>query len=102
MTDHVYVHTILPTGPDTCIFQCMMLIDKAPETDKAERYWQKNYDLIRVVFNEDFEIGEGIQKGLATGANTSFVFGTYECGLHHGQKSIDAALAGDLRPPAVG
>lgn len=96
MTDHVYVHTIIPTGPGTCVFQCMMLIPEAPQTEKAEGYWQKNYDLIRVVFNEDFEIGEGIQKGLDTGANTHFVFGKYECGLHFGQKSIDDALAGKI------
>ncbi|SDY87751.1 Phenylpropionate dioxygenase, large terminal subunit [Lentibacter algarum] len=96
MTDHVYVHTIIPTGPGTCVFQCMMLIKEAPKTEKAERYWQKNYDLIRVVFNEDFEIGEGIQKGLETGANKHFVFGKYECGLHFGQKSIDDALVGKI------
>ena len=96
MTDHIYVHTIIPTGPGTCVFQCMMLVPEAPKTEKAERYWQKNYDLIRIVFNEDFEIGEGIQKGLDTGANQHFTFGKYECGLHFGQKAIDAALAGKI------
>jgi len=96
MSDHVYVHTIIPTGPGKCVFQCMMLIAEPPATEKAERYWQKNYDLIRVVFNEDFEIGEGIQKGLDTGANSQFVFGKYECGLHFGQKAIDDALAGKI------
>ena len=74
----------------------MMLIPEEPKTEKAKQYWQKNYDLIRVVFNEDFEIGEGIQKGLSTGANQHFVFGKYECGLHLGQKSIDDALAGKI------
>lgn len=98
MTDHIYIHTIIPTGPGTCIFQCMMLIPEAPATEKAERYWSKNYDLIRTVFEEDFIIGEGIQKGLETGANEAFVFGTYECGLHFGQKAIDDALEGRLRP----
>lgn len=96
MTDHVYVHTIIPTGPGTCVFQCMMLIPEPPQSEKAERYWRKNYDLIRVVFDEDFVIGEGIQKGLETGANQSFIFGKYECGLHFGQKAIDDALAGKL------
>jgi phenylpropionate dioxygenase-like ring-hydroxylating dioxygenase large terminal subunit len=96
MTDHVYVHTIIPTGPGTCVFQCMMLIPEPPATEKAERYWQKNYDLIRVVFKEDFVIGEGIQKGLDTGANQHFLFGKYECGLHFGQQAIDDALAGKI------
>ena len=96
MTDHVYVHTIIPTGPGTCVFQCMMLIPEAPQTEKAERYWQKNYDLIRIVFDEDFVIGEGIQKGLETSANQNFVFGKFECGLHYGQKAIDDAIAGKI------
>lgn len=101
MTDHVYVHTIIPTGPGTCVFQCMMLIPEAPATEKAERYWQKNYDLIRVVFNEDFEIGEGIQKGLDSGANQNFTFGKYECGLHFGQSAINDALAGKITAPRI-
>jgi phenylpropionate dioxygenase-like ring-hydroxylating dioxygenase large terminal subunit len=96
MTDHVYIHTIIPTGQDTCIFKCMMLIAEPPKTEKAERYWQKNYDVIRTVFDEDFEIGENIQKGLNTGANTEFLFGRYEIGLHLGTKAIHDALAGKL------
>lgn len=96
-TDHVYVHTIVPTGPGTCVFQCMMLIPETPQTEKSERYWNKNYELIRTVFDEDFVIGEGIQKGLETGANQHFVFGRYECGLHFGQKAINDALDGHLK-----
>ncbi len=96
MTDHVYIHTILPTGPGTCTFQCMMLVPEEPKSEKAERYWQKNYDLIRVVFGEDFDIGEGIQKGLDAGANQHFTFGKYEVGLQFGQKAIDDALAGKI------
>ena len=101
MTDHVYVHTIIPTGPGRCVFQCMMLIPEQPGSEKAERYWRANHDVVRTVFDEDFTIGEGIQKGLASGANEHFVFGTYECGLHFGQKAIDDALAGDLTVPRV-
>ncbi len=96
MTDHVYVHTIIPTGPGTCTFQCMMLVPEEPKSEKAERYWQKNYDLIRVVFGEDFDIGEGIQKGLDAGANRHFTFGKYEVGLHFSQQAIDEALAGKI------
>lgn len=97
MTDHVYVHTIIPTGPGTCIFKCMMLIAQPPQSDKAERYFRANYDVVRAVFNEDFEIGENIQKGLDSGANLSFVFGRNECGLHFGQSAITDALEGRLR-----
>lgn len=73
-----------------------MLIPEAPKTEKVERYWGKNYDVIRTVFNEDFEIGENIQKGLNTGANAEFLFGRYEIGLHLGTKAIHDALEGRL------
>ncbi len=49
-----------------------------------------------MVFNEDFEIGENIQKGLNTGANTEFLFGRYEIGLHLWTKTIHDALEGCL------
>ena len=99
MTDHVYVHTIIPTGPGTCVFQCMMLVPEAPATEKAERYWRANYDVVRRVFDEDFTIGEGIQRNFDAGVNETFVFGRYECGLHFGQKAIDDALAGKITVP---
>ncbi len=95
MTDHVYVHTILPTGQGTCAFHCMMLVPKGTEVDKA-KYWRANYDVVRTVFDEDFAIGEGIQKGFEAGANEFFTFGKYEVGLHHSQKAINDALAGKI------
>ena len=76
-----------------------MLVPEAPATEKAERYWEANYNVVRRVFDEDFAIGEGIQRNFATGANESFVFGTYECGLHFGQKAIDDALEGKIAAP---
>lgn len=96
MTDHVYIHTIIPTGPGTCVFQCMMLIPEAPASEKAERHWQRNFEVVRTVFDEDFVIGENIQKGLDAGANVDFVFGRYEIGLHYGRAAIDDALEGRL------
>ncbi len=99
MTDHVYIHTIIPTGPGTCAFHCMMLVPEQPGSEKAQRYWRKNYDVVRTVFDEDFAIGEGIQKGFGAGANEDVIFGRYEIGLHHGQKAINDAIAGKIAVP---
>ena len=74
----------------------MMLIPEEPADEKVQRYWEKNHDVVRVVFEEDFTIGEGIQKGFEANANQHFVFGKFECGLHFGQKAIDDALAGKI------
>jgi len=97
MTDHVYIHSIFPTGEGSCTFQCLMLIPEPPSSDKARSYWDANYNVVRKVFDEDFAIGEGIQQGFAAGVNEHFLFGRYESGLQLGQKAISDALAGRLR-----
>ncbi|MGK0260647.1 MAG: phenylpropionate dioxygenase-like ring-hydroxylating dioxygenase large terminal subunit [Candidatus Azotimanducaceae bacterium] len=101
MTDHVFVHTIIPTGQDTCVFKCLMLIPEVAETEKAQKYYEANYNVVRQVFDEDFEIGEGIQAGLATGVNENFTIGRYEAGLQLAQVAMDDALEGRLRVKAV-
>ena len=74
----------------------MMLIPEPAETEKAQKYWEANYNVVRTVFDEDFAIGEGIQQGFATGVNTNFTFGRFETGLQLGQKTIEDALKGEL------
>ena len=105
MTDHVYIHSVIPTGPGTCVFKCMMLVPAssktAQENAKAERYWEANYNVVRTVFSEDFAIGEGIQQGLSTGVNEHFVIGKYEAGIQLAQRAIDDALEGRLVCPEV-
>lgn len=96
MTDHVYIHTIIPTEPGKCVFKCIMLIPEPAATEKAERYWEANYNVVRTVFDEDFQIGEGIQQGFAAGVNEHFVIGSFETSVQLGQKAIDEALAGRL------
>lgn len=96
MTDHVYIHTIIPAGQGKCKFQCLMLIPEASATEKASKYWEANYQVVRTVFDEDFVIGENIQKGLSTGVNEHFVIGKFEACLQLGRKAIDDALAGRL------
>lgn len=97
MTDHVYIHTIIPTGQTSCIFQCQMLIPEAANTEKAEKYWQANYNVVQEVFDEDFVIGESIQAGLNAGANQHFTIGRYESCLQMARRSLADALAGRLK-----
>lgn len=101
MTDHVYVHSVIPTGPGTCVFRCMMLVPQDQMDEKAQRHWQANYDVVRTVFGEDFAIGEGIQQGLATGVNQHFTIGKYETGIQLAERAIDDALQGRLVCPEV-
>ena len=101
MTDHVYIHSVFPTGPGQCVFKCMMLVPHTPTDSASEAHWQRNYEVVREVFGEDFNIGQKIQLGLDSGANQHFLFGRYEYGLHLGRRAIDDAVAGDLRCPVT-
>lgn len=38
--DHIYIHTVIPTGPSSCVFQCMMLTPEEPVTEKAQKYYE--------------------------------------------------------------
>ena len=99
MTDHVYIHTIIPTGTNSCEFHCVMLIPESTDNEKAHKHWQANYDVVQRVFAEDFAIGEGIQAGLATGVNDHFTIGRFEAGLQLARKALDDALTGRLTVP---
>lgn len=106
MTDHVFVHSVIPTGPGKCVFKCIMLVpddaDLSEELqEKKARYWEANYNVVRTVFGEDFAIGEGIQKGLTTGVNEHFVIGKFEAGIQLAEKAIDEALRGRLVCPQM-
>jgi phenylpropionate dioxygenase-like ring-hydroxylating dioxygenase large terminal subunit len=104
MTDHVFVHSVIPTGSGKSVFKCMMLVpddaDLSAELQaKKARYWEANYNVVRTVFGEDFAIGEGIQQGLTTGVNEHFVIGQFEAGIQLAEKAIDDALGGRLVCP---
>jgi phenylpropionate dioxygenase-like ring-hydroxylating dioxygenase large terminal subunit len=104
MTDHVFVHSVIPTGPGKSVFKCIMLVPDAADFSaelqaKKARYWEANYNVVRTVFGEDFAIGEGIQQGLTTGVNEHFVIGQFEAGIQLAEKAIDDALGGRLVCP---
>ena len=63
-----------------------------PLTDKQTAYWDKNHALTVTTLNEDFEIGEKIQAGLAHGVNTSLTFGRFEGALDAFNQTVDHAL----------
>lgn len=104
MTDHVFIHSVIPTGPGKSVFKCIMLVpddaDLSAELQaKRARYWEANYSVVQTVFGEDFAIGEGIQQGLATGVNEHFVIGQFEAGIQLAERAIDDALGGRLVCP---
>jgi phenylpropionate dioxygenase-like ring-hydroxylating dioxygenase large terminal subunit len=96
LSDVIGLHHILPLGPDTCVYYNTMLIPEPADSDAQKRYLKSHYQLMCDVFSEDFEVGEGVQHGIASGANRSFVFGRFEQGPIHMHRLFKQALAGEL------
>ena len=76
--DHAQFSTIEPISPSLSRIHEITLIPQTPATEKAQKYWQANVDLYRRTLAEDYALAESIQKGIASGANESFTFGSYE------------------------
>lgn len=52
-------------------------------------HWERNHNITRVTLDEDFALGEGIQTGLSSGANTALNFGRFEGALTAFNKAVD-------------
>jgi phenylpropionate dioxygenase-like ring-hydroxylating dioxygenase large terminal subunit len=102
--DHVELWQIFP-GPSAPEDSVVLLSLYTPEpalTESARRHWDKNLDLVlHVVENEDFPLGEGVQRGLHTPAQQHIVFGRNEPGLAHFHRSV-TAMVGAAAPRAGG
>jgi len=93
--DHVDVLRVYPA--DRRVDECVMYVDwYVPEpatSEKAIRHWEKNVDLfLRTVIDEDFAVGEGIQRGFASAAQSHLTYGRYEVPLQHYHRALLAAL----------
>ena len=87
--DHLAMFTMKPISPERTEITFRMLIPKQGMTDKSEAYWKKNHQITSDTLDEDFGIGELIQKGIKSGANEHLRFGLYEGGLTQLEKLID-------------
>jgi phenylpropionate dioxygenase-like ring-hydroxylating dioxygenase large terminal subunit len=96
--DHFNVFAMYPGERiDESVCYLSVMIPDGPLTESARRHWDNNMDLAcRTVETEDFEMGEGIQRGLASGANTHMTYGRFEAGLPTFHRAIAHAL--DLQP----
>jgi phenylpropionate dioxygenase-like ring-hydroxylating dioxygenase large terminal subunit len=94
--DHIELWQIFPTSgaPDESTVLLSLYTPEPAITDSARRHWTKNLDLVvHVVENEDFPVGEGVQRGFHAGAQDHVVFGRNEPGLMHFHRHVTAALA---------
>jgi hypothetical protein len=90
--DHAGVLLLQPVDPHTTALHTFLLIPEPPATEKAERYWQKNHDILLGAVMEDVRLGESIQAGMRAGAVREVRFGRFEHGLRYFLESVDRRL----------
>jgi phenylpropionate dioxygenase-like ring-hydroxylating dioxygenase large terminal subunit len=90
--DHAAVFHAFPDGPTRTRFTSYTAVPEPPTTDKARAYWDANNAILYGATNEDFALGESIQRGLASGANEELVFGAFEHALAHFHAEIASRL----------
>lgn len=66
--------------------------DTTPLSEDPIKHWKQNHRITVTTLTEDFEIGEGIQAGLKSGANRHLTFGRYEGALNAFAKIVDAQI----------
>lgn len=94
--DHIEVVQAYPGhgGVDTAKIVFSLYTPKPVTDDKARRHFEQNFDLLlEVTDNEDFHLGEQIQRGFHAGGHDTVIYGRNEPGLAHYHRMIKAALA---------
>ena len=91
--DHSAVVHAWPDGPTRTRLTTYTVLPEPPTTDKARRHWDANNAILYGATDEDFALGESIQRGLASGANEDVLFGAFEHGLTHFHERVAERLA---------
>jgi phenylpropionate dioxygenase-like ring-hydroxylating dioxygenase large terminal subunit len=93
-SDHLETWRMLPgPTPERSVIEFALYTPEPPATEKARNYWKKNYDLaIKTVLNEDFALGEKMQRGFMSGLQAEVVYGRNEPALIHFHQRLRLAL----------
>jgi phenylpropionate dioxygenase-like ring-hydroxylating dioxygenase large terminal subunit len=95
--DHVEVVQAYPaeSGPDAANVVFTLYTPAVVTGERERRHFQKNFDLLlQVTAEEDFRLGEQIQRGFHVAGHDTVLYGRNEPGLAHFHRMIKAALGG--------
>ncbi len=90
--DHVATMTVWPDGVGRTVVQGGTLVPEPPATDKARAYWRRNQDIFYDAIDEDFEMIESIQRGLAAAAQPALRLGRMEWIIEDYHRGLEAAM----------
>lgn len=91
--DHFVWIQGLPLAPDRTRLVLSSMVPASDDTPQRHDYWTRNHALTIRALQEDFSLAEGIQRGLAGGANSQLNFGRYEGALALFNRCVDEAIA---------
>lgn len=91
--DHAAVIQAWPDGPTRTRFTAYTAVPEPATSERARAYWDRNNDILYGATDEDFALGESIQRGLASGANEEVLFGAFEHALTHFHDEVARRLA---------
>lgn len=89
--DHVIWINSQPSAPGLTLLTLTTLAPRHgpwADDEKAE-HWRRNHNITMRTLKEDFALAEGIQAGLVSGANESFIFGRFEGALARFNQTIE-------------
>lgn len=92
--DHIETFRIYPgPDPDHSRMHVSLYAPDPIESESSVRHWQNNMDLLlATVLEEDFPLGENIQRDFPSGAQSHITFGRNEPALAHFHRMLDEAL----------
>ena len=90
--DHFIWIQGMPVAPDHTRLRLSTIVPKEACTSDRQSYWRKNHELTMATLNEDFDLAEGIQAGIKSGANPHLNFGRFEGALAEFNRCVDEAI----------
>jgi len=91
--DHFVWIQSMPIAPGRTRLRLSTMVPREANTPERQGYWRRNHLLTTTTLDEDFDLGEGIQRGLASGANAHLNFGRFEGALVRFNRFVDKAIA---------
>lgn len=93
--DHFESWLVFPEGdrPDRCVARVQLLAPHPIKGESEQRMWDLNWKiLMQTVLEEDFPVGETMQRGFSSGAQDHVTFGRNEPALQHFHRSLAEIL----------
>jgi phenylpropionate dioxygenase-like ring-hydroxylating dioxygenase large terminal subunit len=95
--DHLVVIESYPVTAAESHVVVTMLLAGAPEDERSRTFWEKNRHITLKVLDQDFNVCERVQEGIASGAIAETRLGRNEVGIAEFHRDI-AGMIGPLTP----